>query len=486
MKRDVAVGLVIIVIVLAAKASTLALPYYWDELFWANGAMWLSDGSLIRALPGLHPPARFGGHPTALHTVLAILFKLCGQSIAVAHGLILVLSAVGLFATYKTSALLYGPVAGVLSAMFLFAMPVYFAQSGMFLADLPVAALGVGCVYLALRQRTFAYGVSATLLLLIKETAVAIVAASAIYVFIRAEGSTRSRVRAALPYASPLLVSVLFILIQRLLTQRWFFVFSEPVALLEVGFAGMGDRILQLYRWVFVEQSRYLLVLLIVLGGCLSSSFRRRREHVLFCLIVLLGVMPYVVVYYLPRYVLLVFPYLCIVAAGALTQSVHHALPRGEQHRGLQRRARLTHGLSLLLGVVVTTVMAVSPSIQADSNHEWNGKYADVIRVWHSAYTFIEQRRALSRPPTCVYATWPHSQQLTHSKFGHVTQPIPIRGLPPDSASTCDIILSSQPGDDTSALSSYARTNGYELAQRWAEGPIVTEVYARPESVSQR
>src|ERR1051325_5050203 len=161
-------------LVFFAKLSILNVPLYWDEMGWAHQAHWLSGVNLARALPGLRAADAFWGHPPALHLTLASLAKVFGYSIVLAHLIAICFAFIGVWFTFLLGRLLYDAKTGFFAALLLFLSPIYFAQSGMFLADMPVAALGVASVYFALRRKFWAYVVSATYMVFIKETSIAL------------------------------------------------------------------------------------------------------------------------------------------------------------------------------------------------------------------------------------------------------------------------------------------------------------------------
>lgn len=460
--------------VLAAKLTTLALPYYWDEMEWAAGAIWLSQRSVMHALPGWYPPATFLGHPPAMHVLLSLLFKLFGQSTTVAHLLAGAFSALGLFFAFKLGRLLYGSVAGIVAALFLLAMPVYFAQSGMFLGDVPVAALGTGCVYFALQDRYRAYAIGAVPLVLIKEPAAAVITAITIYKLITTKGDYRTRLGVACLYAAPLLVLCAFLVVQRLTTGSWVFINDSPVGLFETSVNSVGHRIRTISQWVFIDQSRFLLVVLTVLGAVVVPRSYWRRALLLFAMITIMGAYPYAVIYYLPRYVMPVFPFLCIAAAGGLSESVRFLVPA---------QGRLSAAITLASAIGLAAVMHQSPADKSESNYEWNMGYRNVIRVYQAAYAALERQLDQESNEPCVLTLWPHNVTLTRPELGYVRRPFPVatfrRDAPP-AEPPCNLILWSEPADSSKiALREYARQHQYTLRERIVDGTIVTELYQR-------
>jgi 4-amino-4-deoxy-L-arabinose transferase-like glycosyltransferase len=101
---------------------------------WLGQAGWLADNGLIRAVPGLRPDAQFFGHPPGLHFAAAVLFKVFGRSIAVAHVLIACLSAAGVCATYMLVRAAHDTRTAVLAAFLLLFSPAWFSSAGVFLA----------------------------------------------------------------------------------------------------------------------------------------------------------------------------------------------------------------------------------------------------------------------------------------------------------------------------------------------------------------
>jgi hypothetical protein len=204
--------LLVAAVALLVKLPTVGTAAFWDEMAWLGQAGWLADNGLIRAVPGLRPDAQFFGHPPGLHFVAAVLFKVFGRSIEVAHVLIACLSAAGVCATNMLVRAAHDTRTAVLAALLLLFSPAWFSSAGVFLADLPVAALGVLCALFVMRGRVLAFFVTASCMVLIKETAVALVVALIAFRVLTRRPLTRATLKDALPYAAPLLVFAAFII----------------------------------------------------------------------------------------------------------------------------------------------------------------------------------------------------------------------------------------------------------------------------------
>ena len=143
---------------------------------WLGQAGWLANAGLLKAVPGLRPDAQFFGHPPGLHFAAAVLFKVFGHSIEVAHVLIACLGAAGVGATY---ALVRGYDArtALLAALLLLFSPAWFSPpaSSSRTCRSPRWACSAPCSSFA--AGVLAYVVAASCMVLIKETAVALVVA---------------------------------------------------------------------------------------------------------------------------------------------------------------------------------------------------------------------------------------------------------------------------------------------------------------------
>ena len=197
------------------KVPTLDTPAYWDEMGWLRQADWLSERNLGRAIPGLHPAAEFWGHPTGLHLILATLGKVFGVSLNTAHALIAAFAALGVCATFLLARYWYGTRTAWVAALFLLLSPIYLAQSGMFLADVPVTSLGVLATYFLVKDRYVPYVACASCMVLLKETGIVLVVALLLYRFVVLSPFRHARLRDVARYGLPLGVIGAFILLQR-------------------------------------------------------------------------------------------------------------------------------------------------------------------------------------------------------------------------------------------------------------------------------
>ena len=459
--RLVLLGLLLIVA--ATKWPTLSTPYYWDETGWVRHAYTLSALPLWQVVPGLGVE-QFGRRPPGLFLPVAALFQLFGPSIWLAHAVIACFALVGAYFTYRLGDLLYGRTAGILAALFLFFNAIYFAQAGMFLADLPAAACGVASVYWMLRGRYGAYLFWAGWLVLIKETAPALVVAITGYALITNwQRGVGSAVSVALRWALPLVLVALYYGAQHLVTGRSVIDFAaagESAAIFDPHLA--RTQAVSVTRWLFVEQWRWLCTALIAVNLLRNRSAWRRPEMLLFGLIFVGAGYAFSVLYFLPRYLLLVAPYFFVLAASALVE----LFPAPRLHRSL--------GAGLVALMIAWPVITERPGTR-----EWDMGYLAAVHTYQATAAYLEQHCSGAR----IVATWPLTSTLTRPELGYVTRRLDAmhvdQATPLATSRAFDVIVDASIGDGKrGTLAAYAAHSGWPVVAHFEEGGFRCDVYA--------
>jgi hypothetical protein len=453
----------LLAIVFAAKLPTMSTPYYWDETLWIGFAHRLAGLPLSSVLPGQHEPATaFANRAPGLFVLMALLFKLSGPSIWLSHFVIACFAYVGVYYTFRLGALLYGSAAGVMAALFLFFNGMYFAQAGMFLADVPVTACGVACVFHAVRRRYLPYLAWALAVVLLKETGLAIVFAVSLYILVvEWPRGARPAVGAMVAWALPLLAMGGYYTVQALVTGIAFANYGEHFVIYRPD-AGVVE-LERVTRWLFVEQQRWIFTALIAASLVGSRAMRQRPELLLFALIVFCAGYTLCFLYFLPRYLLPVAPYVYVVAAGGLAQLVAQPVLRGAVAAGL-------------LGLMITRLSGA----ERPGNREWDMGYQAVVRAYAAAAAYVEREHPAAR----VVTTWPLSVAMADPRFGYVSAPLRTARLrdvsPLDAADDFDAVVATQQGDaDPRALVDYAALRGLPLAATVGAGRARCAIYLR-------
>ncbi len=455
-------------VVIASKASVLTTPFYWDEIGWSRYAHVLSQRPLWRFV-ALNHPLTFAGHPPGLFLPAAALFRIAGESSGVAHAMIMAYAAIGLVFTYLLASLWFGRTAGVTAAALLWLTPIYFAQSAMFLADLPVAAVGIATVYFAVRDARIGYLLCATYLVLIKETGNAIPLAIAAYaVSLHFRISRWEALRRAGFFAAPLIVSVAFHGFQWVMTGHIAWVYSNHAQLTDLSAGNFFFKLGLASQWLFLLERQWMVIALILLGLILRPAFRKRRELVLSALIVLFSGYSFVIVSFLPRYMMPVFPHLCIWAGGAIVALVEQTILR-------------------YVFVVLALAMKGSGIAGVDraDNDEWNMGYLRQVSAQRQICRFIERYP----PEARVLCDWPMTALLTEPRLNYVSRPGKIvcvgddpRCFPDISAVTpagFDLLVSGPVDELPGVLRKYATDSRLPMIQRFGSDGVTAELFGK-------
>lgn len=400
-------GILLFLIVFISKAGTIGLPFYWDEAgAYTSPAHWLAKGSLLRILPGLHPPYVFFGHPPALYLTLAAIYKIVGESVQVSHIFILAVTFLGLYYTYLLGKHLYNGSVGFISSLLLFFSPLYFAQCGMVNGDVVITSLGVMTMYYLVEKNYIPFVISGVLLALTKESAIAFIVAGLIYLFsVKEEKYSPGLAGTLAGYSIPLIVIIIFFALQRIFTgmilPNGYF---SSHNFFELSFGALSHKIIKVFRWTFINQDRWILSALLLIGFTVHRGKVLRKEYILFGLLFLFFIGAFSFIYFLPRYILPILPYFCIMSASAIFSLFSYKK----------------------IYVIITFLLAATFIYRAYGcgtgygNYEEDMQYADVVLTHEAACAFIEA----NFPDKRILAPWPLVTDLQQPFLGYVKHPL--------------------------------------------------------------
>lgn len=461
-RHDIFVFVVLLTIVLISKWKTLGLPYYWDETIWVQGAYWLSEVNLLRVIPGFHPNPVFDYHPPILHFSAAALFKVMAPSAQVCHLLIVLISFLGVYYTYLLGSFLYGRTAGIFGALFLFLSPIYFAQSGMFLGDLPVAAFGVICVYFAFKGRYIPYLLCGIYLVFIKETSMAIIFSILSYFYLTERKASRETFIKILKYGLPLALLFGFFIFQKIMTGRFCHMDARPGGKIQIEqMPNILHGAVSITKWLFLRQERIWFSLLIVLNLALFKTSRWRKEYLIFLLLVCASGYSYVLLQFLPRYLLTILPFFCILAGWSLTRVISSVT--------LQ---------SVFAGILCFFLIRSLTAGPLIGTSEWDMKYPEVIEVHKQMGARVEKDFAGAQ----IVTSWPLSRQLELPFLGYVRKSLKVYTVDVAYKKTRvevgDVFYWSEPPSrDSDFIKEYAVRNQLPIVTQVDKGRVKSTLY---------
>ncbi len=401
----------------------------------------------------------FFGHPPGLHASMAFLFKLFGQSIWLSHLFIVCFSFVGVYFTYLLGSHLFETRVGVCAALFLFFTPMYFAQSGMYLGDVPVTAFGVMSLYFGLRKQYLPYLLASLYLVFIKETGAVLILAFLIYLFIteyKKESSFRIEI---LKYSVPLWAIAAFLIAQKFTAGKFIGIYAFEFDIYKHTFGRVFEDFVLILKWIFVYQYRFIFTLLILLHFVLHRKTAFRKELLLFLFVFLLATLPFSYFMLLPRYLLPILPYLCITAAWSVFELV--------------RSEKLNMAFSAAIASLY--IVSLSGSTSYGSN-EWNMKYVQIVRMQKSMSEYVETRF----PKSTILASFPFEATLSRPDLGYVSKPVHAVGFKNRmTQNCCELIIFSYESiaQPPLKLMQFVNQDKMALIKRMTAENMISELY---------
>jgi hypothetical protein len=468
----------LLVLVTLLEWHTIHDPHYWDAI---QGVVAPALDCHDHGLRLIHRDGLNFGHPPLQPLVLALTWKIFGLTLEAAHLLTIAIGLLGLYFTYRLGRLVFDPAVGVGAAVLLAFDQLFFAQTGILNDAIPLLTLGVLTVYFHLGGRPICYLVSATALVLTKETAALVLVAIALDRLAERWWVAR-RLRVADLRETMFLLSPLIVLLAWFAYQRamlgWLF-HPDHLPFSNAMVEGRWNLLLYFVKRFVRDLAGHFLVDLgvknvnrfnVILTAAIVAALVTRRLRAgrvlgLFASIILLHCVLFALTVNLPRYFLPLMPFYYLLGARAVLV----LLPR-------HRLQPLAYALAIgTLAVLMTTNYRGKrdrPGFELESNLE----YRDLIATHVQAARFLESRH----PGALVYTNWPMTDELTEPRFGYVDRPLGVTTHLPSAASELLVyhsFQSSRPGFldglDRSQLRLIARfeQNGksaeiYECSQR--------------------
>ena len=417
-------------LVLAAHARLLRLPYFWDEGgYYIPAARDLLAGSLI---PHSTPS---NAHPPLVMAWLALAWKLLGQSPVVTRIAMLALAAFSLTGFFRLARAISNMTVAAAGTFLVAIYPVFFAQSSLAQVDLPAAGLvfwGLEAYFLK-RQTRIAFWFS--LAALAKETAILVPVGLCLWEIFMLVFPPK-RLKSIAPERTPRRAKgTIFALIAPVIPLAlWYsyhyihtgFVFGNPEFLrynLQGNFTPLRIALAFLLRvWQTVGYlNLYLLTFACLVAMKYSAQAVSNEKSVaaedesrpriavsnqfaiLTVTLVYLLAMSVLGGAVLARYMLPVVPLLILICVSTIWRRLR-----------FWKAVLGIIAVSFIAGLLINPPYGFSP--------EDNLAYADYIRLHQGAESFIETQYPHAR----VLTAWPASDELSRPYLGYVQNPMKV------------------------------------------------------------
>ncbi|MCU1285607.1 MAG: hypothetical protein JWO13_1957 [Acidobacteriales bacterium] len=416
--------------VLAAHATLLRLPYFWDEAgyYIPLARDFFLSGDLIptTTLSNAHPPLPV--------FYLALWWKLLGYSIVVTRAAMLLVASFALLQVYLLAKRVANKQVAFAATLCFAVYPVFFAQSSLAHADLPATALTLWGLRLYFEDRRWSCVVAFALAALAKETAIvtplALFAWEMIFVLLSRmswDVSFRSledgvMISRSIGRDNPRLSKAASLLIPAVPLALWFayhyyrtgYVFGNPeffrynvaATLSPLRFVlAAVQRIWQ----AFGHMNLWMLTLAMLAAMLLPAIGERRRIAISTQFVFAVLILAHIIIHsliggaVLARYMMPVIPLVIIVAMSTLWRRVQE-----------WKWVIAFVCAAFVVGWFINPPYRFSP--------EDNLNYADFVQAHQHAADYIQKRFPHAR----VLTAWPATDELTKPYLGYVTSPVRV------------------------------------------------------------
>ena len=383
-------------LLLAMHLPFLTLPFHWDELgqFVPAALDLYHDGDWVphSTQPNVHPPG--------LMAILALVWHVFGYSILSARLTMLAIAAVGVFLSFLLAVRLSRKASGApafAAVAFLLVAPMFYTQSMMVLLDMPAMTLTVLALLLFFDERYAACAAAATVLVLVKETAITTPMVFAAWLWFREKHH-----KEAFYFLAPAIALGLWLAELHQVTGHWLgnekfaqFNVNQSLGFNHIAYA-FGRRIYML----FISDGHFLGTAALIAGW----RWLRGKEWTIAGLVA--GTQAIVVTILggavLDRYMLPVLPIL--YAAFAVAAS---AWPRPVR--------LITQGA---MGTLFIVGWFWNPPVPFPLEN--NLAMVDFVRLQQDAAQYLEDHEGNKR----IATAWPFSEAIDNPEFGYVRRPL--------------------------------------------------------------
>lgn len=302
------------------KVRDISLPYFWDELgVYVPGALKMKDNGTIGLLPSSLEPLYSRGHPLLFVFSQAAWFDLIGDTPTAGHAFSILLAVATLIAFYWCMKDLFGQWVSLLASVLLILQPMFFAMSGVVLPEMMLTLFTIPALWAIIKNKWGTYALFASLAMMTKESAIIIPPLAVAVIFI--ESVTTRTVFSLQSFRRyffgiiPLLVYILFLLIQK--KQNGWYFFPEHMGYLRLNASLIQQGKLILKDIVWWQGKKLVCVGMIIAVGLVllrRGQFKYRRSIFIFLFFTACCIAFADLNFYLTRYLLYALPF--VMATG--------------------------------------------------------------------------------------------------------------------------------------------------------------------------
>jgi len=420
---------VIILILFIYKYSFLHLPYYWDEAWSYKPAVeeMVKHGPSL--LPGSISVENYKGHPLFFYFLSSLWLSIFPDNIFWSKLFAFAISSLTIIYTYLLAKQIYNKQAGVISALLLSVQVVFVAQSSLLLPEMLLALLSLMSFYYYFKNKTWAFILSSSFLLLTKETG--FVALLVIYIYDFFTYSRRNSfnvvkyLKNSIVKYIPVLPLISFLIYQKVLFG-WFF---YPTHIAYINLSEFFDKFSSYFAYLFIYQGRNVIffsTILVLIYILIKKIKIDLEKQILFLLFIVLYISFLSLNFYSTRYILSAIPFFVIIISSIVLKAISNKI----------------------LQIILLSVFVFSPAFYGfthlkDSDH--NIGYENVITVQKKMVDYCEKENLFN---TEIATHFLMKIYMTDSLCGYLSSSQTFKISDKITASTKYVIVSSNEQND--------------------------------------
>ncbi len=247
------------------RLDSIGLAYFGDEAMVYGPAVQQMASNGPSMLPGAIQEDLSRGHPMMFHFTAGLFLFLFGNTVTNSHIFALLISLCTLFVVFKISKEFLSDLYSVLVVISVASFPLFIGQSAMVYPEMMLTLFALTTLYFYLKKKPIHFFISASFLLLTKETGILFLFSLAIWNILKSIFIDHKKILSAdfiksqLPFVYPLLPLITFFVLQKI--KFGYVFYPEHIGFIKTNYESVEYMIENLSRQLFEFDYKYWIYL---------------------------------------------------------------------------------------------------------------------------------------------------------------------------------------------------------------------------------
>ncbi len=326
-------GLIFMILLLIIyKVPFLSLPYYWDEASPYAVAIHTMFKNGISLLPSALPPDLSRGHPLVFHSLTALWMHAFGTSLFASHSFALLVTVLTVITVWYFCDTFFSRRVAFIAALLLCSQAILISQACFLLPESIMALWTMLCFTTWMKGRKLLFVLVATAMLLTKESGLVLLFAlglTELLTFRKSNGNAIKELTSSLAaLAVPVVIAFLFFVAQKI-TYGWF-LFPLHTGYISSNWTSFTSNLPSAAAYLVIYYGRngftfFVLLSLIFITVKRQIRLTENEKRALYAItsFIVCYLLFSSVNFYIPRYLLCVFPPFVIAGSVVINKALH-------------------------------------------------------------------------------------------------------------------------------------------------------------------